>query len=92
MLEHSVGLWAGEDGVTALQYIFLLRLTPTLTEKLAVNTLVASTTSDVLLSRVPFLPRSTQSRLTEGVADKLHHERGMSTQAARLLYECQACA
>ena len=50
MLEHAVGQWAREDGVTALRYIFLLRGSPALPEQLATATLVASGTTDVLLN------------------------------------------
>ena len=92
MLQHHVASWAQEDGVTALQYIFLLRGPPAQTEQLAVDSLLNASVSDVLLTRLAFLPWSTQARLMASVATRLHTERGMSTQAARMLFECQAYA
>ena len=90
MLEHYVSSWAKEDGLAALQYLYLLRGPPALTDALAVEVLLRCGVTDVLLNRVPFLPRATQCRLMEACAQRLHADRSMSTHAARLLFECQA--
>lgn len=90
MLKMHVAAWAREDGATALQYIFLLRGAPAETEALAVETLLAANQTDVLLTRLAFLPWPTQTRLMGGAARRLHVERGLSSAAARLLFESQA--
>lgn len=60
MLEHHVVSWAAEDGVTALQYIFLLRGPPAANEDLSVNVLLHAGVTDVLLNKLAFLAPSTQ--------------------------------
>jgi hypothetical protein len=90
MLEHQVSTWAREDGVTALEYVFLLRGPTAITEHLGVRLLVQNEATDVLLTSMPFLPPQTQRRLMEETAVKLHTERGMPTHAARLLFSCQS--
>ena len=90
MLAHHVASWAQEDGATALQYLFLLRGPPGEAEALAVNILLAANRTEVLLTRLSFLPWPVQCRLMQAAAQRLHAERGLSPAAARLLFECQA--
>ena len=86
MLEQHLVQWAAEDGVTALQYLWLLRGSTAYKERAAVRILVVANGTDALLQPIEFVPPQAKFRIVTLAARQMHEDRGLTTQAARLLF------
>ena len=82
MVEYSILIRSSSGFCPCIEFI-------TLKTCVTVPLLLGGT--DVLLARLDFLPQHTQARLMEAAALRLHADRGLHTQAARLLLATAVC-